>query len=42
LTVGSLSGALPVSAIIGVGIASAIAVVAATVFFLRRRPRTTT
>jgi hypothetical protein len=42
LTVGSLSGALPVSAIIGVGIASAIAVVAATVFFLRRRPRKTT
>jgi len=42
LTVGSSSGAeaLPTSAIIGVGVASAIAVVAATVYFLRRRPKT--
>lgn len=44
LTIGSSSGAgaLPTSAIIGVGIASAIAVVAAIVYFLRRRPKTTT
>ena len=42
LTVGSSSGAgaLPTSAIIGVGIASAIAVVAAIIYFLRRRPKT--
>src|SRR5213080_448957 len=44
LTVGSSSGAgaLPTSAIIGVGIASVVAVVAAIVYFLRRRPRTKT
>jgi hypothetical protein len=44
LTVGSSSGAgaLPTFAIIGVGIASAIAVVAAIVYFLRRRPRAKT
>ena len=42
LTVGSSSGAgaLPTSAIIGVGIASAIAVVAAIIYFLPRRPKT--
>ncbi len=39
-TIGSSSGsgALPISAIIGVGIASVIAVIAAIVYFLRRRP----
>ena len=44
LTVGSSSGAgvLPTPAIIAAGIASAIAIVAATVYFLRRRPRTKT
>ncbi len=44
LTVGSSSGAgaLPTSAIIGIGIASAIVVVAAILYFLRRRPRTKT
>jgi plastocyanin len=41
LTVGSSAGvgALPSAAIIGGGIAVAIAVVAATVYFLRRRPK---
>jgi hypothetical protein len=44
LTVGSSSatGPLPATAIIGIGIASAIAVVATIVYFLRRRPKTTT
>jgi len=44
LTVGSPSGAgtLSTSAIIGVGIASAIAIVAATVYFLGRRPKSKT
>lgn len=42
VTVGSSSGAgaLPTSAVIGIGIASAIVVVAAILYFLRRRPRT--
>jgi uncharacterized membrane protein len=41
LTVGSPSGAgaLPTSAIIGIGVVSAVAVVAAIVYILRRRPR---
>jgi hypothetical protein len=40
LTVGSSSGAgvLPTTAILGLGIALTIVVVAATVYFLRRRP----
>jgi len=44
LTVGSSSGVgvLPSAAIIGGGIAAAIAVVAGTVYVLRRRPRTNT
>jgi hypothetical protein len=44
LTVGSSSGAgaLPTTAIVGVGIGSAIAVVAGIVYFLRRRPKTKT
>jgi hypothetical protein len=44
LTVGSSSGIgpLPSTALIGGGIAVAIAVVAATVYFLRRRPKTKT
>src|SRR4029077_6294958 len=42
LTVGSSlgAGALPTSAIIGIGITSVIVVVAAILYFLRRRPRT--
>ena len=44
LTVGSSSGvgALPSAAIIGGGIAAAIAVIAGTVYVLRRRPKTNT
>jgi hypothetical protein len=44
LAIGSSSGvgALPTLAIIGAGIASAMAVVAAIVYFLRRRPKTKT
>jgi hypothetical protein len=44
LTVGSPSGVggLPSAALIGGGIAAAIAVVAGTIYFLRRRPKTKT